>query len=92
MLERIAVISTLRVEDSHGMWQLLIRIMMVAYDEVYAKTLGIVNHVVSLNAAVEYDDELHAGVVGIVNAFLAHAIALVITVRDIIVYIRIELL
>ena len=92
MLERIGVVSPLRVENRHSVRQRLIGHMMVADDEVDAETLGIGDHVVRLDATVEDDDQLHPRLVGIVDAFLAHAIPLVVAVGDIIIDVRIELL
>ena len=92
MLEGVGVVLPLGVEDSHGIGQLVIGVVVVADDEVDAKALGIVYHLVGLDATVEDDDELHTRLMGKVYPLLAHAVALVVAVGDIIVDIGIELL
>ena len=92
MLERIGVVSTLGIEYCHGIGKRVVRHVVVADDEIYAKALGVGYHVIGLDAAVENDDELHARLMGIVNAFLAHAVAFVVAVGNVIVDIGVKLL
>ena len=65
---------------------------MVAYDEVDAETLGIGYFVNGLDTAVEDYDELYTRLLGIVDALLAHTVALVVTVGDVILDVGVELL
>ena len=92
MLEWVGVVRSLRVEDSHGRRQFFVGHVVVADDEVDAERLGVGYLFNSLDAAVEDDDELHAGLLGVVDAFLAHAVAFVVAVGNVIVDIGVKLL
>ena len=65
---------------------------MVADDEVDAERLGVGYLFNGFDATVEDDDEFHACLLGVVDAFLAHAVAFVVAVGDVILYVRVELL
>ena len=65
--------------------------MVVADDEVDAQLLGIGNLFDCLYAAVEDYNQLHACFPGIVYAFAAHSVALVVAVGDVVVDVGVEL-
>ena len=92
MLEGVGVVFALRVENGGSRRHHLVGDVVVANDEVDAKTLGIGYFVDCLDTAIENDNEFHTGFLGKVYSFLAHAISLVIAVGDIVVDVRIELL
>ena len=92
MLERISVVSTFGIKNGNGRRQFIVGHVMVAYDEVDAETLGIGYFVNGLDAAVEDYDELYTRLLGIVDALLAHTVALVVTVGDVILDVGVELL
>lgn len=92
MLERVGVVGSLRVEDSHGWRQFFVWHVVVADDEVDAERLGVGYLFNSLDAAVEDDDELHAGLLGVVDAFLAYAVTFVVAIGDVILDVGVELL
>ena len=66
--------------------------MMVADDEIYALTLGILDFLDSLNTAVEHNHQSYTSFFRMVYSFSADTIALLITVGDIILNVGIELL
>ena len=90
----VGVVGTdeLGVENGDGRGQHLVLHMVVAHDEVNAQLLGIGNLIHCLHAAVEYDNELHAGLLGIVNPLERHAIPVVVAVGDVVVDVGGELL
>ncbi|CCZ13853.1 unknown [Prevotella sp. CAG:1092] len=101
MLERIAIVCALRVEDGnsrrhhlvgHMMSQHLVGHMMVADDEVDTLFLGVRNLVDSFDAAVEDYNKLHTLLFGIVDTLAAHSVALFIAVRNVVFDVGIELL
>ena len=60
ILEGVGGVCALGVENSHGIWQFVIRYVVVADDEVDAQALGIGYLFDSLYAAVEHYDKLDA--------------------------------
>lgn len=92
LFERIRVVGALGVEDGHSGRHLLIGHMVVADDEVDTQRLGIGDLLDSLYAAVKNDHQFHACPLGILQSFATDAVALIVAIRDIIVYIGIELL
>ena len=92
MLEGIGRVFTLRIKDSHSIWQFIIRYMMVADDEVYTQPFGIGNLVDSLNTAIENDNEFNTLFCRIVQCLNTDTIPFFITVWDIVFNIGIELL
>ena len=65
---------------------------MVADDEVDAERLGVGYLFNGFDTTVENDDEFHACLLGVVDAFLANAVAFVVAVGDVILYVGVELL
>ena len=92
LFERIRVVGALGVEDGHSGRHLLIGHMVVADDEVDTQRLGIGDLLDSLYAAVKNDHQFHACPLGILQSLATDAVALIVAIRDIIVYIGIELL
>ena len=90
MLKGIAVVGAFGIEDGHCRWHCLVGHMVVANDEIDAQLLGVGNFVDGLDAAVQNDDELHARLPCILNAFAAHPVALVVAVGNVVIDIRIE--
>ena len=66
--------------------------MMIADNKIYAQFLGISNLVKSLYTTIQDYYQLYSALISIVNPFVAHSVAFVITVGNIIVYIRVKLL
>ena len=66
--------------------------MVVADDKVDAQLLGVGYLLYGLDAAVQYDDELDIGLLGVFYAFAADSVPLFLTVGDVVVDIGVELL
>ena len=92
MLEWEWIVGAFRVEYGHSWWHHVVGHVMVADDEVYAKAFGIFYLLDSLDAAIQDDDKFYTGLVGKVDSFLAHSVAFVVTVGDVVVNVGIELL
>ena len=84
VLEGIGGVSTLWIERGHGTGQLIVGHMVVADDEIYSHLLGACYFLDGFDAAVEYDDELYTCLSGMVQSFLADAIAFFVAVGDIV--------
>ena len=65
---------------------------MVAHDEVDAQCLGIGDFINGFHAAVEHDDQAYSGLLGIVHSRERYTVSVVISVGDIVVDVRGELL
>lgn len=59
MLEWEWIIRAFGVEYGHSWWHHVVRDMMVADDEVYAKTLGVFYLLDSFDAAIQDNDEFY---------------------------------
>ena len=92
VLEWVGVIGTFRIKDGDGRRQLLVRHVMVADDEVDAHLFGPCDLLVGFNAAVEDNNQLHASLAGVLQSFVAYSIAFIVTVRNVIVDVGVELL
>ena len=92
LLERIGIVVALGVKNGHCGRHLLVGYMVVADDEVNTQRLGIGNFLDCLDATVKDDHQFHTCPMGIVQPFATDAVALIVAIRDIIVYIGIELL
>ena len=92
MLERIAIVCALRVEDGNSRRHHLVGHMMVADDEVDTLFLGVRNLVDSFDAAVEDYNKLHTLLFGIVDTLAAHSVSLFIAVGNVVFDVGIELL
>ena len=57
--------------------------MVVTDDEVDAQLFGVGNLLNGLDAAVKYDNQPHAGGMGVVHTLVADSISLLVAVRDI---------
>ena len=92
MLERIAIVCALRVEDGNSRRHHIVGHMMVADDEVDTLFFGIRNLVDSFDAAVEDYNKLYTLLFGIVDTLAAHSVALFIAVGNVVFDVGIELL
>ena len=92
VLVGVGVVEALGIEHSHSRRQLRARHVMIADDEVDALLLGIGNLVGSLDATVEHDDKPHARLAGIIDTLARDAVAVVVAVGNVIVYVAGELL
>ena len=88
----IGVVFALGVPNGHGRWQHLVGHVVVTDNEVDAFLLGIRNLLYGFDAAVQYDDEFHACLHGVVHSFVGYPVTFVVAVGDVIVDVRIELL
>ena len=88
----VCIIQSFGIQDGNGRGQYVVRYMMVADDKVNSLLFGIRNLFYGFNAAVQYDDKPYSGFSGVVNSFFGNSVSFVITVRDVIVKVRIELL
>ena len=64
--------------------------MVVADDEIDALAFGVGNFINGLNAAVKDNDEFHPRGCSAVNAFIGHAIAVLVAVGDEVIYVGVE--
>ena len=92
MLERIAIVCALRVENGNSRRHHIVGHMMVADDEVDTLFFGIRYFVDSFDAAVEDYNKLHTLLLGIVDTLAAHSVALFIAVGNVVFDVGIELL
>ena len=92
MLVGIGLPFEFGIENSHGVGQLVVGHVVVADDEIDAFTLGIGDFLYGLDAAVEGNYECNAILGCIVDAFVRDSVTLVVTVGDIVVEPRIEIL
>ena len=88
----VRVIPALGVQDGHGRWKFIVWHMVVADDEIYTFLFCIGYFLYGLDAAVKHDDKLHARLFGIVHSLERNAIALFISIRDVVIDIRVKLL
>ena len=89
---RIGGILTLGIEDGNCWRQFLVGHVVVANNEINAQTLGIGNFFDCLDAAVEHNDEFYTRLVGVVHTLNRHPISLLVSVGNVVVEFRIELL
>ena len=89
---RIRRIVPFRIQDSGGCRKYLVRNVMVTDNEVDAFLFGIRNLFYGFDAAVQYDDQFHTGLIRIIYSLLRYAIPFVVTVGNVVVDVRIELL
>ena len=87
----VTVVAALGVENGHCGRQGSVGHVVVANDEVDAALFGIGHLVDGLDAAVEHDDEFHATLGRIVNAFVRHAVTLVVAVGNVVLDLGVEL-
>ena len=91
MLEGIAVVWPLGIQDGCCIGHYLVWNMVITNDEFDSQRLGILNLLYGLDAAVENDDEVHAGVACVLQSLLAYAVTFVVAVGDVIINVRVEL-
>ena len=84
-MEGIGGVLAFRIEYGHRWRHLIVGHMMVADNEVDAKTLGIGNLLVGLYAAVEDNHQFYALFLGLVDSLATHSVALLVSVGDIVV-------
>ena len=84
-MEGIGGVLAFGIKDCHCRWHLVVGLVVVADDEVDAKAFGVGNLLVGLDAAVEYNHQFYALLLGLVNSLYAHPVALLISVGDIVV-------
>ena len=92
MLEREWIVRTLRIEYGHSRWHHIVRNVMVADDEVYAKTLGVFYLLDSFDAAIQDNDEFYTCFVRKVYSLFAYSIAFVVSVWYVVINVGIKLL
>ena len=92
MLEGVGGVFTFRIENGHGYGQFVIRHVMVADDKVYAKGFGICNFFDCLDAAIEHNDECYTAFCCVVHCLDTDTITFLITVRNVVFNVGIELL
>ena len=92
MFVRVGRVSSFRIKDGCRFRQDIVGNVMVAYDEVYSLFFGIGYFIYCLYSAVKHNDKFYSGFVGIVHSLGCHSVSFVISVGDIIVDIRVELL
>ena len=63
------IVLALRIENGYGIRQFFVGHMVVADDKVDAKCLCVSDFINSFDAAVEYDNEVHARFCSKVNTF-----------------------
>ena len=88
IIERVAAVGTFGVENGHCGRKLLVRKVVVADDHVHAEGFGIGYLLHGLYAAVQSYDKRVSVLVAPVDAFIGYAVALVVAVLRINVYIR----
>ena len=92
MLVWISVVKAFGIEDSQGWRQLVARHMMVADYEVDAFFLGVSDFFDSLDATIQHDNKTNSGFLSIVHTFSRDSISVFVPVRNIVVYVAVELL
>ena len=92
MLEGVGVVLSLRIEDGHSFRECFVGHMMVADNKVYALFLCIGNLLDGFDAAIEDNDQFHLRFLCVIYSLLAHTIALLVAVGDLVVDVGIELL
>ena len=92
MLVWISVVKAFGIEDSQGWRQLVARHMMVADYEVDAFFLGVSDFFDSLDAAIQHDNKTNSSFLSIVHTFSRDSISVFVPVRNIVVYVAVELL
>ncbi len=70
--------------------QFFVWYVMVAYNEIYAFAVGVVDFLDGLDTAIQDDDQLDAHGSRAVDVVERNAIAIFVSVWDIVIYIRIE--
>ena len=80
LFERIAAVLAFHVQHRHGLWYLVARRVVVAYDEVYMALGGICHFVHRLDAAVQCDDQIAAFLLRGVYAFKRDTVSLAVAV------------
>ena len=88
----VCIIQSFGIQNGNGRRQYIVRYMMVADDEVNSLLFGIRNLLHCFNAAVQHNDKSHSCLCGIVNSFFGNSVSFVVTVGDVIVKVRVELL
>ena len=92
MLEWEWIIRAFGVKYGHSWWHHVVRDMMVADDEIYAKTLGIFYLLDSFDAAIQDNDEFYTCFVRKVYSLFAYSIAFVVSVWYVVINVGIKLL
>ena len=83
VVERIEAVFPLRIEDSYRLRKFVFRKMVVAYYHIYPSLASILDLFVCLDAAVKGNDEVESVFRGPVYAFIRHAIAFIVSFRNI---------
>ena len=85
-------IRTFGIQNGGSRWKYLIGYMMVADNEIDAFFFGVTDFFYRFNTTVQYDDQFYSGGVSVVYSFFRHTIPFIISVGDIIIDVRVELL
>ena len=88
MLIRIVRIRPFRIEDSHRIRQFVVGHVVVADNKIYPPLLGVGDFFDCLNATIQGDNQGYAMFLSVLNASERDTVALIVTIRDIIIQVR----
>ena len=92
MLEWIAVILALWIQDGNGRRHHFVRDVMITDDEINSKAFGVCYFVNCLDAAIQNNNQFNTRFLCMVYSLFAHTVALIVAIGDIIIDVGIELL